>query len=47
MNVKGDESGGERAPRSKHAERSEATRAALIGAARSLFAARGFAGVGT
>jgi len=33
--------------RSKHAERSEATRAALIGAARPLFAERGFAGVGT
>jgi AcrR family transcriptional regulator len=35
------------APRSKHAERSEATRAALVAAARPLFAARGFAGVGT
>jgi AcrR family transcriptional regulator len=48
MNVKTEDPGGEPpAPRSKHAERSEATRAALIGAARSLFAARGFAGVGT
>jgi AcrR family transcriptional regulator len=35
------------APRTKHAERSEATRAALVAAARPLFAARGFAGVGT
>ena len=35
------------APRSKHAERSEATRAALVAAARALFAERGFAGVGT
>ena len=33
--------------RSKHTERSEATRAALIAAARPLFAARGFTGVGT
>ena len=44
MNVKR-QRGGE--GRSKHAERSEATRAALVAAARSLFAARGFAGVGT
>jgi AcrR family transcriptional regulator len=35
------------AKRSKHAERSEATRAALVGAARPLFAERGYAGVGT
>ena len=33
--------------RTKHAERSEATRRALISAARPLFAERGFAGVGT
>jgi AcrR family transcriptional regulator len=33
--------------RNKHAERSEATRAALIAAARPLFAERGFSGVGT
>jgi AcrR family transcriptional regulator len=33
--------------RTKHAERSEATRGALIAAARPLFAERGFAGVGT
>jgi len=32
--------------KSKHAQRSGATRAALIAAARPLFAARGFAGVG-
>jgi AcrR family transcriptional regulator len=38
-------SGGAR--RTKHAERSEATRAALVAAARPLFAQRGFAGVGT
>jgi len=34
-------------PRSRKAEQSEATRAALVGVARSLFAARGYAGVGT
>jgi type VI protein secretion system component VasF len=33
--------------RTKHDERSEATRAALMAAARPLFADRGFAGVGT
>src|SRR6476661_1696451 len=33
--------------RNKHAERSESTRAALIAAARPLFAERGFSGVGT
>jgi AcrR family transcriptional regulator len=33
--------------RTKHDERSEATRAALMAAARPLFAERGFAGVGT
>src|SRR6266545_3825520 len=45
MNVKRDEPGD--APRTKHAERSEATRAALVAAARPLFAERGFSGVGT
>jgi AcrR family transcriptional regulator len=45
MNVKDPEPSGAR--RTKHAERSEATRAALVAAARPLFAERGFAGVGT
>jgi AcrR family transcriptional regulator len=45
MNVKEEDPGG--APRTKHTERSEATRAALVAAARPLFAERGFAGVGT
>ena len=37
----------ETATRGRKAEQSEATRAALIGAARKLFAKRGYAGVGT
>ncbi len=46
MNVKGQTSG-RRPPARTQAERSEATRAALISAARSAFAKRGYAGVGT
>jgi AcrR family transcriptional regulator len=42
--VKGD--GGHRPPRRTQAERREATRAALVGAARELFATKGFAGAG-
>src|SRR5437899_1552091 len=48
MNVKSDEhEQGERQPRTLNADRSEATRAALIGAGRELFAERGYADVAT
>jgi AcrR family transcriptional regulator len=52
MNVKREERGGSRrpqasAPRRTQTERSEATRAALLRAARELFAERGYGGVGT
>jgi AcrR family transcriptional regulator len=50
MNVKPEDAGraqGERPARTLKADQSEATRAALIGAARELFAARGYATVAT
>src|SRR5438067_13352134 len=50
MNVKSErtaETEGEGRPRTLKADQSEATRAALIGAARELFAARGYGAVAT
>jgi len=49
MDVKQEEAGGDQAPRpaSLKAQQSEATRAALIAAARALFAQRGYAAVAT
>src|SRR5437588_9351940 len=47
MEVKEEESGGALRPGRSQAERSQATREALIGAGRKLFAERGFAAIGT
>jgi AcrR family transcriptional regulator len=47
MNVKGERTGSGGAIRRTQAERSGATRSALVAAARGLFAARGYAAVGT
>jgi AcrR family transcriptional regulator len=47
MEVKEEQSGGVLRPGRSQAERSQATREALIGAGRKLFAERGFAAVGT
>ena len=50
MNVKSEQTAGterEARPRTLKADQSEATRAALIGAARELFAARGYGAVAT
>src|SRR5947208_1774523 len=47
MEVKEEQSGGALRPGRSQAERSQATREALVGAARKLFAERGFAAVGT